>query len=162
MRVRYRGDPPFSEVARKVRVLPYAYRRHVWGLGMVAVGRHIVLRAKRRAPVSKTGVNRGALKKSLRARRVDGTWPGGRRVPKGSAIVFSLAKYARYVEGARLAGESAPAADPQPYLIPAIEQDQSGQLRVFQRAVGTHFLRTSRQIGSGRISAATARLIRGV
>lgn len=161
MRIVYREDPPFEVVARKIRLLPPAYRNRVWGLGMVAVGRRYALRAKRRAPVSRTGKHRGALKKSLRARRVTRTWAGGARPRKGSAIVFSLTKYARYVEGVRFEGEAPPNATPQPFLLPAIRNDSAGTLRVFRRAVGSHLLETTRQLRAGRLSAARARLLRG-
>ena len=158
MRIIYREDPPFEVVARKVRILPAAYRRRVWGLGMVAIGRHIAIKARRRAPKATKGKHRGALRKSIRAARVTRTWAGGVRPHKGSAIVFSLAKYARYVEGVVFEGETPPNAPPQPYLIPVIQKNKAAQLREFRRAVGSHLLETTRQIATGRLSAARARL----
>ena len=165
MRITYRDDPPFELLARKIRVLPYAYRRQVYGIGHAAVAREVVKRARRKVAVSKTGARRGALKRSLRARRVTGHWRGGgfmTRVPRGEAIVFSLARYARYVEGFQLEGERPPNAKPQPYLRPAVTTNKAGLLRVYRRAVGSHFLETTRQLSTGRVSAMRLRLLRGV
>ena len=139
-----------EQLERAIRQLPEGLVVRVYGDATNAMARVVAKTAQSEVPV-----RTGALRNSIRVRRI-GERYRGRRIPGAAANVFvggPGAFHAHLVElGTRRAAAN-------PFLRRSISQKQAVQHREFARAAARSLERLTRQLATGTVPASVIRLI---
>jgi len=140
----------FEELELAMRRLPAAVTARVQGFGCRAMARVVADTARQLVPE-----RTGALKASIRVRRVADRTAVGIRVAGAAAHVIAGGEGARHAHFVEL-GTSR--AMPRPFMARALRSRRAEQHRAFARACERAFARTVRQLATGTAPAVVQRL----